>query len=172
MEKIEYTLVRSNRRTLSLEITGDLAVVVRAPLRCPQRDIDAFVESHRQWIADHLERQRQRREAHPEPDAARRQELIDRAVRELPGRVAHYAAQMGLTPAGISVTDAKTRFGSCSSRNRLCFSWRLMDYPDAAVDAVVVHELAHIVHKNHGPEFYALVESVLPDYRARVRLLR
>ncbi len=172
MEKIEYTLVRSRRRTLSLEVTRDLAVVVRAPLRCPQRDIDAFVEGHRRWIADHLDSQRQRLAAHPEPDEARRQQLLDRAERELPGRVDHYAALMGLTPAGISITGARTRFGSCSGRNRLCFSWRLMDYPDAAVDAVVVHELAHIVHKNHGPAFYALVESVLPDYRERVRLLR
>ncbi|MCD8332235.1 MAG: M48 family metallopeptidase [Oscillospiraceae bacterium] len=172
MDKIEYTLIRSRRRTLALEVTGEMTVVVRAPLSCPQRSIDAFVEEHRQWIARHMESQRQRRAAHPEPDGARRQELIDRARRELPQRVARYAAQMGLTPTGISITGAQKRFGSCSGRNRLCFAWRLMDYPDAAIDAVVVHELAHIVHKNHGPAFYALVESVLPDYRERVRLLR
>jgi predicted metal-dependent hydrolase len=47
-----------------------------------------------------------------------------------------------------------------------------MQYPDAAIDYVVVHELAHIVHKNHGKMFYALIESVLPDYKARIRLLR
>ena len=47
-----------------------------------------------------------------------------------------------------------------------------MDYPDAAVDYVVVHELAHIVHKNHGPRFWALVEQYMPDYRARRAMLR
>ena len=79
---------------------------------------------------------------------------------------------MGLTPAGISITGAEKRFGSCSGKNRLCFSWRLMLYPPEAVDYVVVHELAHIRHKNHGRDFYALVASILPDYRQREALLR
>lgn len=57
-------------------------------------------------------------------------------------------------------------------KNGLCFSWRLMQYPPEAVDYVVVHELAHIVHKNHGNAFYALIGSVLPDYPARRALLR
>ena len=47
-----------------------------------------------------------------------------------------------------------------------------MDYPPEAIDYVVVHELAHLVHHNHSPAFYALVESVLPDYRARAALLK
>lgn len=171
MEKIVYTLVRSHRRTLSLEVTQELAVLVRAPVRCSQREIDAFVDKHRQWIDCHLERQRQRLTAHPEPSPEQRQVLIDRARQILPRRVAYYAAQMKVQPTGISITGAQKRFGSCSGKNRLSFAWRLMEYPDAAIDAVVVHELAHIVHKNHGPDFYALVESVLPDYRERIKLL-
>ena len=86
--------------------------------------------------------------------------------------VAHYAARMGVCPCGITVTGARTRFGSCSPKNRLCFSWRLMQYPDAAIDYVVVHELAHIVHKNHGAAFYAAIASVLPNYQDRIRLLK
>ena len=84
----------------------------------------------------------------------------------------HYARLMGVQPAGVRITGARTRFGSCSGSNRICFSWRLMDYPEAAVDYVVVHELAHIVHKNHGPQFWALVARYLPDWRARRALLR
>lgn len=64
------------------------------------------------------------------------------------------------------------RFGSCSASNRLCFAWRLMRYPEAAVDYVVVHELAHIRYKNHGPAFYRLIASVLPDYKERIKLLK
>jgi len=168
----DYTLIRSHRKTLSLEINRDGEVLVRAPMHCKQATIDAFLASRAEWIRVHREKQAQRRAAHPEPDEARRAALIDRAKAELPQRTAHFAARMSVTPTGIRITDAKTRFGSCSGKNRLCFSWRLMLYPDAAIDYVVVHELAHIVHKNHGKDFYALVASILPDYKDRIRLLR
>ena len=73
---------------------------------------------------------------------------------------------------GVKITGAKTRFGSCNSRNSLCFSWRLMQYPDEAIDLVVVHELCHIAHHDHGAGFYALLGSILPDHRERMKLLR
>lgn len=169
---MNYQLIRSDRHTLSLEITRLGEVIIRAPRRCPQREIDRLLENRADWITGHLERQRQRCEMYPEPDEAQQAKLVTRAQTELPPRVAHYATLMGLLPAGITITGARKRFGSCSFQNRLCFSWRLMQYPDEAVDYVVVHELAHIVHKNHGREFYALIASVLPDYKARQKLLR
>ncbi len=165
-------LIRSRRRTLGLEVTRDGRVIVRAPLRASVASIERFVRDHADWIARAQARQQARLAAHPEPDDAQRAELIRRAREELPPKVAYYARRMGLRPAGMRITSARTRFGSCSAQNRLCFSWRLMDYPDAAVDYVVVHELAHIVHKNHGPRFWALVEQHMPDYRARRALLR
>lgn len=168
---IPYTLIRSSRRTLSLEITRELTVLVRAPMRCSKNEIDRFVAHHESWITAHMEKQRQRLAAHPEPTEEERCALIARAKRELPRRVEHYAAIMGVQPSGITITGAKKRFGSCSGKNRLCFTWRLMAYPDEAIDCVVVHELAHIVHKNHGRDFYALVKSVLPDYDQRKKLL-
>lgn len=169
---MDYTLIRSDRRTLALEINRSGRVVVRAPRRCPQREIDRLLAERADWIAKHAQRQRAWLAAHPEPDAAQRAALAARAKAELPERVRYYAAVMGLTPAGITITGAQKRFGSCSSENRLSFSWRLMGHPDAAVDYVVVHELAHIVHKNHGAQFYALIASVLPDWKARRNLLR
>ena len=167
----EYSLIRSGRRTISLEIRKDLTVLVRAPFRCPKGEIDRFVQQHENWIVTHMEKQRQRVETHPEPTEEERKALIARAKAELPPKVAHYAAMMGVEPAGITITGARTRFGSCSGKNRLSFTWRLMEYSEAAIDGVVVHELAHIVHKNHGKDFYALVESVLPDYKQRKKLL-
>lgn len=166
-----YTLIRSSRRTISLEVTRELAVLVRAPMRCPKAEIDRFVERHEQWIVSHLEAQRRYLAEHPEPTEEEKLAMIARARRELPERVAYYADIMGVQPAGITITGARRRYGSCSAKNRLCFTWRLMAYPDEAIDSVVVHELAHIVHKNHGPKFYALVESVMPDYHRRKKLL-
>ena len=79
---------------------------------------------------------------------------------------------MGLAPAAVKITAARTRFGSCSSQNTLCFSLYLMQYPSEAIDAVVVHELCHMRHRNHSGAFYAEVERWLPDYRAREALLK
>jgi len=170
---IEYTLIRSTRRTLALEITRECEVIVRAPLRCSQREIDRFVDSRRSWIAEKLALQQRRRAAllTLEPTPEQEQELRRRAAEVIPQRVAYYAPLMGMTPTGVRITSARTRFGSCNGKNSLCFSWRVMLYPPEAMDYVVVHELAHIRHHNHGREFWALVASVMPDYRHRQSLL-
>ena len=169
---MQYEVIRSDRRTVALEITRDGRVLIRAPKRMAWRDIDAFVEKHRNWLNEHLARQQVWKDAHPEPTEQEQQAMIRRAREILPGKVTHYAKIMQLQPTGITITGARTRFGSCSPKNRLCFSWRLMQYPEAAIDYVVVHELAHIVHKNHGPDFYALVERILPDHKERRAMLR
>ena len=171
-EAVEYSIVRSSRRTLALEVTKDGEVIVRAPRRCPKSAIDDMLKSRADWIDEKVALQKARRAAHPEPTEAEAAAYLARAKAEIPPKVLRYGALMSLTPAAVSFGGAKTRFGSCSYDDRLRFSWRLMQYPDEAVDYVVVHELAHIVHKNHGKDFYALIGSVLPDYKARQALLR
>lgn len=169
---LPYELVRSDRRTLAIQITRDARVVVRAPHRTPQKYIEAFVASRADWISEHLARQRQRAAARPEHTPAEMEALRHRAKAELPPLIAYWAKRMGVQPTGFRVTSARTRFGSCSGKNSLNFSLFLMDYPPAAIEAVVVHELAHIRHKDHSKAFYAEVEHFLPDYRAREQLLK
>lgn len=168
----EYTVIRSSRKTIAMQLTRDGKIIVRAPRRCPKTYIESFVKKHEDWALKSLESFGQYAENHPEPDEAQRAALTEKAKAILPGRVEHYAQIMGVQPTGIRITSAKTRFGSCSYKNSLCFSWRLMQFPDEAIDYVVVHELAHIVHKNHGPEFYALIASVMPDYKKRWAMLK
>lgn len=139
---IEYELVRSKRKTLAVQVTREGRVIVRAPLRLAKYRIERFVAEHTDWIARALADQQSRRAAHPEPDEAKQAELIRRAKIELPPKVQHYAKLMNLYPTGLKITSARTRFGSCSGKNSICFSWRLMDYPEPAIDYVVVHELA------------------------------
>ncbi len=169
---MEYSIVRSARRTLAVEIDREGKVTVRAPKRCPRSTIDSFLDRKSDWIAQHIQMQLERSAAHPEPNEERRRQLIEKARSVLPARVEFFSGIMGLSPTGLKITSARTRFGSCSAQNSICFSWRLMEFPDEAIDYVVVHELAHIVHKNHGAQFYALIESVLPDWRQRRALLR
>ena len=167
-----YELIRSRRKTLALEITKDCRVLVRAPQRASQARIDAFVENHSAWIAKHLEQQRQRAASAPPPPTSEDiAALKAKAYAILPEKVAYWGHQMGMAPTGLKITTARKRYGSCSGKNSLCFSCFLMEYPEAAIDLVVVHELCHIREKNHGPKFYALLEQYLPDYKERKKLL-
>jgi len=79
---------------------------------------------------------------------------------------------MNLKYGRITITSAKTRFGSCSSKGNISYSYKLMLYPEAAREYVVVHELAHLVEMNHSKRFYSLVERYLPDYKERRKLLK
>ena len=167
-----YELIRSRRRTLALEVTADGRLLVRAPLRCAQGRIDAFVTAHDAWIERHLKLQREKA-AHrpPAPTAAEIEALKARARAELPEKIARWSEKMGVAPTGFKVTAARKRYGSCSAKNSLCFSCFLMNCPEEAVELVVVHELCHTREKNHGPGFYALLERYLPDWRERKKLL-
>ena len=172
MEKIDYELIRSNRRTISVEVDSSGAVLVRAPRLMPKWRIEAFVAERREWIERAKTRQAQRQAKLPHMREEDKPLYVKRAKAILPGKIEYYARRMGVQPTGLTITSAKTRFGSCSGKNRLSFSWRLMAYPEAAIDYVVVHELAHIRHKDHSRAFYGFIESVLPDYRDRIRLLK
>ncbi len=96
----------------------------------------------------------------------------DRAMRHISRRLEHYSSMLGLVHGGMRITAAQRRWGSCSESNRLAFSFRLVMAPPEVIDYVVVHELAHILQKNHSSKFWNLVLEVLPDYRMHRRWLR
>ena len=169
---IPVEVIRSARRTAAIEISPSGDVILRAGLRTSERFLRRFVAEHDGWIRTHRARVLARLAAHPEPTPEEEAALRARAKAVLPARVAYYASLMGVSPAAITVTGARTRFGSCSGKNRLSFSFRVMQYSDRAIDYVVVHELAHIRHHDHSPAFYAFVASVLPDWQSRARELR
>lgn len=87
-------------------------------------------------------------------------------------RVSIYAEKMGVAPTGVSITSAKTRWGSCSVRNHLNFSWHLIMCPLDVVDYVVVHELCHIWHKDHSRDFWNSVGEYDREYKAHEQYLK
>lgn len=87
-------------------------------------------------------------------------------------RTKYFAEQMSVVPASIRVNNAKTRWGSCSSKKRLNFSWRLIMADDDLIDYVVVHELAHMSEMNHSEKFWSIIENILPDYKLRKARLK
>jgi predicted metal-dependent hydrolase len=80
-------------------------------------------------------------------------------------RADRYADIMGVHYSSIKLSGAKTRWGSCSKKDNLNFTWRLVMCPIAVIDYVVVHELSHITIKNHSPAFWARVRTFIPNYR-------
>jgi predicted metal-dependent hydrolase len=94
------------------------------------------------------------------------------ARRELSAAVTRRAAEMGLAVGRISVRDQRTRWASASARGDLSFSWRLVLCPPDVLDYVVVHELAHLRWRGHGPRFWALVRRYAPDADRHRRWLR
>ncbi|AGX86533.1 M48 family metallopeptidase [Candidatus Symbiobacter mobilis] len=98
--------------------------------------------------------------------------LMQQAMELGKERLDHYAPMLGVQWTQLRLGNARTRFGSARRDGRIRLNWRLIHFPMAFVDYVVVHELAHLRHMHHGPQFWALIESVLADYRQRRAIAR
>jgi len=96
----------------------------------------------------------------------------ERALEKLRQKVDRYAKVVRVTPSSVGIKTFKGRWGSCSARGRVEFNWRVIIAPNRIVDYVVVHELAHLRHHDHSPEFWKGVERVVPDYQERREWLK
>ena len=172
---METIVIRSRRKTLSMQVKGDGQVEIRAPLRTSDAEIRRFLETHRRWLEKHLQKAQALQQAKAgvrKLTAAETAELKKKAKRILPERVAYWAPLIGVRPGRIAVRCQKTRWGSCSARGNLNFNCLLMLAPEGVIDSIVVHELCHLKHMNHSKRFYAEIEKVLPDYRQHQQWLK
>ncbi len=94
------------------------------------------------------------------------------AKTHLKARVRDLSAAHDFRPGKVIVGERTTRWGSCSSRGNLSFCFRLVMAPPEVIDAVVLHELCHLRHLNHGPRFHALLDRVCPDHAAQMDWLK
>ena len=169
----KYELIRSNRKTIAIQIKVDGRVIVRAPMRMSQADITRFVDSKTEWISKHLAAIHQRQSSPVTPftdDELRR--LADAARQDIPRRVAKYAPIVGVSYGRITIRAQKSRWGSCSAKGNLNFNCLLMLCPEDMRDYVVVHELCHRKALNHSPRFWAEVAKALPGYVVRRKWLK
>ena len=174
---MEYQLIRSKRKTLAVQIKPDGSVIVRAPLRMPQRDIDRFLREKSAWIESHrakILRERQKEKTNPIPSLTDEQlrRLKRRAAVAIPERLEYFAPLVGVDYGRVTIRSQKTRWGSCSAKGDLNFNCLLLLMPPSVLDYVVVHELCHRKQMNHSPRFWAEVERVIPDYKAAQKWLK
>ena len=159
-------ILRSDRRTLALEITPAGEVLVRAPRRMSEGRIRAFVASRQGWLEKHLALLGQR-EALPRLTPPELEALKAEAKPLLLSMAEALAPKLGVSFGRVTVRAQRTRWGSCSNKGNLNFNALLLLAPAEVQEYVVVHELAHRREMNHSPRFWALVEGVVPDWRER-----
>lgn len=168
--KIPYEIIRSKRKTYGISVMPGGKVTVRIPLRGSERFAVSMVESKKNWIAVSVLKMQAVEPTPPQkeksPSEKRLEAIYRDAAREyFPKRVSYFSHVLGVNYGKITIRDQKTRWGSCSSKGNLSFNWRLILAPPNVLDYVVVHELCHRKEMNHSQRFWALVESVMPEYR-------
>ena len=176
---IPVEVLYSRRSTLGLEIKADGRVCARMPRGIPSQAVMDFIKERQDWIVQKwfmiMERRRQE-QSRPVKDYEKDPELEKlyrkKAKMQLENRCAYFAKRMAVDYNRIAVRAAKTRWGSCSAQGNLNFHWKLVLMPPEILDYVVVHELAHRKEMNHSQRFWAEVERILPDYKARRKWLK
>jgi predicted metal-dependent hydrolase len=165
---VQYTIIRSKRKSISASVNGSGELIVRAPLHMPERKIERFVEENYKALEKMQKRKlAQIQQANEQGMLAKAEiEALRAQAKELiPQRVAYYAPLVGIYPNNISIKRMKTRWGSCSSKGNLNFNLLLMLAPPETLDSVIVHELCHLKHMDHSAQFYEEVLRVFPEYK-------
>ena len=157
---MEIEIIRSNRKTIAIEVTREGRVLVRAPWFAPKKHLMQFVSDKSAWIEKTLKKIKSI--PHAEYDEQRLKADARKIVSE---RVEYFAGIIGVEYGRITIRRQKTRWGSCSAKGNLNFNCMLATLPPELVDYVVVHELCHLKQMNHSPAFWNEVSKILPDYK-------
>jgi len=166
-------IIRSDRKSIAIDVRPDGKVTVRAPFSASYKDIEKFVESNAGKIEKVLEKYRNRgSEDLPKYTEEELEAAKKRTAEMVPAKAEHYAALIGVKYNKIGVRTPKTRWGSCSSKGNLNFSALLAFLPEEIADSVIVHELCHLKEMNHSKRFYDEILKVMPDYHEREKWLK
>ena len=163
-ETITYSIIRSDRKTVSIQILPSGQVQVRCPKKATDSEVRRIVADKADWIQMQLSKLASK-PALPTLTAEQIRALAQQAKAHLPKRVAYFAARIGVTYGRITIRNQTSRWGSCSGKGNLNFNCLLMLAPASVQDYVVVHELCHRKEMNHSVRFWAEVEKIVPDYK-------
>ena len=161
---------RSKRKSAAIKITADMQIVVFVPVYVSDNEIERMVISKSKWIDEHMLKVQSTIDERSKLEKItfeQIKELADQAVEYIPKRVKYYAEKENFVYNKITIKNLVSRWGSCSTKGNLNFNCLLMLTPDYVIDYIVVHELCHLREMNHSEKFWAEVEKVLPDYKAR-----
>lgn len=167
---MQVEIIRSNRKSIALQVCSDGHVKVRAPYPMTDAEIGDFLKEKSKWIEKHLRMVEEEQERRAKEAPIQRlsleelQKLADQALKVMPEKVGYYAEKIGVSYGRITIRNQKTRWGSCSAKGNLNFNCLLMLAPDEVQNYVAIHELCHRKEMNHSPKFWAEVAKIMPDY--------
>lgn len=164
-------LIRSHRKTIALIIEPDATLKIKAPYFASKRDIDLFLTRKSAWVA------KKQREVAQKIKALRALNLkrlfpVGHELTEI-NKHAHFLAEAhGLKFKKLTLTRARTRWGSCSRNGQIRINIKLVWAPLAVLNYVIAHELAHLKFMDHSTKFWSFVEHLCPGYRIHRKWLR
>lgn len=166
---IYLQVIRSNRKSIGLEIRSESDIRVRIPIRLSDRELKRFVGEHKDWIFEKVNLTEEWKNRRIDTGAPEWKSLSKKELQEIKekfiSRVAYFSEIMKVSVGRITIRNQKTRWGSCSTKGNLNFNYQLYYLPDELLDYVVVHELSHRRHMDHSSAFWAEVGTYCPDYR-------
>ena len=175
---IQVTYRRTSRLSMRIVKNGD--VHVSAPVGMPKKEVEQFIEEHREWISEARQRtyeHQQRRAAFYSQLPLQTRAQADDALRRLKAliepMVERHSKAMGVRPSLVYYKAMISRWGVCNVRNRrICFSAYLLLLPEWCVEHVVVHELCHLLEPSHNARFHALMDKYFPRWKEARRETR
>lgn len=171
----EINIVRSQRKTVAIQVRPDGTIEVRAPKNMSDAAVKSVAEQHLSWIEKKLRQvraQTEEQKTQPALSKSEMNDLWDKAMATFPERVKYYAPLVGVRYGRITIRLQQSRFGSCSARGNLNFNVALMLAPPEVLDYVVVHELCHRLEMNHSERFWREVGRVMPGFDQHRRWLK
>ena len=138
-------------------------VSVTVPYMVPYLAAEAFFMLKRDWVLDIMARQREKYGDYTPADPKEVEELRNQAKRELPARLAELAARYGFEYNKVTIKHNATNWGSCSTRNNINLNLNIVRLPRVLQDYILLHELCHLRHHDHGQPFHLLLEHVCTD---------
>lgn len=168
IDGLKIELQRKNIKRMNMRIKDpDGHIVISAPYLTTDFEVARFVRSKRSWIDRTVSRVRNKAAAHPEPQSKAEKERLRAALKaRIAERLPAIEQQTGLHCSGWTVRDMHTRWGSCNtSTHHINFSLMLATRSNAELDYVIVHELVHTRVANHGPDFYAYMDRLMPGWK-------
>ena len=160
----EVTFRKSVRsRSISIRVHPVKGVSVSVPYIVPYAAAMAFFQTRRGWVLETMAKQKERFKDVTVPTGEEIEELRRRAKRELPPRLAEFASRYGFLYNRVAIKHNATNWGSCSARGNINLNLSIVRLPKVLQDYVLLHELCHLRHHDHGHGFHLLLEHVLTD---------
>lgn len=150
-------------RSISIRVHPSKGVTVTFPYIVPYAAARAFYQMRRDWVLETMARQKEKYKDVHMPSADEIEALRRKAKAELPPRLSQLAARYGFTYNRVTIKHNATNWGSCSARSNINLNLNIVRLPKVLQDYVLLHELCHLRHQDHGHGFHLLLEHVLTD---------